>query len=283
MALRFDATLKEAVQVDPAGYAARFGLPTGKPTQMLNVDLSAISAATDAAIGVGDPLEEIADFNFQSGPDPKLPDRVLLYNSVFRYRNSVPVRSIVVLLCPRADHPNLTGLLTYGEANHRLEFRYEVVRLWKEPFEFLLTGSLGLVPLAVLGQLPTDREAEEVAHEIIRRIEERLLRELPRDKAVILMQAAAILTGLRFEDEGLDRIFEGVGLMSETTTFDWFTRIGEIRQLHKTLLRLGRERFGAPDAATEAALTVIKDSDRLDRMTVAVLTATNWKDLLSTP
>src|SRR5271155_4122894 len=110
MSLQFDATLKGTVLEDVAGYAVRFGLPAGKPASLLDVDLSTLSAATDSAIGVGDPLEEIADLNFQSGPDARLPKRVLLYNSALHYRYGVPVRSIIILMRPKADNPNLDEL-----------------------------------------------------------------------------------------------------------------------------------------------------------------------------
>jgi hypothetical protein len=197
MSLKFDATLKGTVKEDPSGYAVRFGLPPGKPVSLLDVDLSTLTAATDAAIGVGDPLEEIADLNFQSGPDPRLPDRVLLYNSALHYRYGVPVRSIVVLMRSKADHAKLTGLLTYGDPDHRLEFRYEVVRLWKLPAESFLTGSLGLLPLAMLGELPTNRPTEEELHEVVQRIETRLVAELPGERAAVLMRSFSQVCGSR--------------------------------------------------------------------------------------
>jgi hypothetical protein len=51
----------------------------------------------------------------------------------------------------------------------------------------------------------------------------------------------------------------------------------------RLLLRLGRIRFGAPDPATEAALTATKDLERLERMGEAILTAQSWQELLATP
>ncbi len=74
----FDATLKEIVQAHAADFAPVFGLPTGVPIIPLNVDLSTLSAATDVVLGFGHPLTEIADVNFQSGPDPDLDRRIHL-------------------------------------------------------------------------------------------------------------------------------------------------------------------------------------------------------------
>ena len=71
--------------------------------------------------------------------------------------------------------------------------------------------------------------------------------------------------------------------MQETTAWDEMIEEGEVRRSHRLLLRLGKRQFGAADSATEAAVTAIRDLDRLERMTEAVLTASNWQELLSTP
>ena len=107
------ATLKEILAPRPEDFAGVFRFPPLKPALPLNVDLSTISAATDVAFGFGAPLQEIVDLNFQSGPDPTLPSRVHLYNAAFHHRYQVPVRSLIVLLRPKADAPNLSGKLTY--------------------------------------------------------------------------------------------------------------------------------------------------------------------------
>jgi hypothetical protein len=69
MSFPFDATLKEIVREHAAEYAPVFGLPKDLPVTPLNVDLSTLSAATDVALGYGDPLREIWDGNFQAGAD----------------------------------------------------------------------------------------------------------------------------------------------------------------------------------------------------------------------
>ena len=75
---RFDATLKDLVAPYPKDFAAIFGWPVNEPATSLNVDLSTISAATDVALGFGDPLRYIVDLNFQSGPDAELLSRLLI-------------------------------------------------------------------------------------------------------------------------------------------------------------------------------------------------------------
>ena len=83
MSFRFDATLKELVTGGRGqrDFAAAFGLPSAGPITTVNVDLSTLSAAADVALGFGKPIREIADIEFQSGPDPTLPRRLLLYSA----------------------------------------------------------------------------------------------------------------------------------------------------------------------------------------------------------
>jgi len=79
--------------------------------------------------------------------------------------------------------------------------------------------------------------------------------------------------------------------MEESSTYQHILHLGEqrglkkgaVRHAHRFLLRLGRQRFGPPTAATEAALMAINDIDRLDRMIDMILIAASWDELLATP
>jgi hypothetical protein len=103
MPLPFDATLKDLVQQFLPDYEVQMGLSDLGPLTPLNVDLSTVTAATDIALGHGNPPDRIVDINFQSGPDEKLSGRVLLYHALLHFRYRVPVHSLVVLLRPVAD------------------------------------------------------------------------------------------------------------------------------------------------------------------------------------
>jgi hypothetical protein len=142
---------------------------------------------------------------------------------------------------------------------------------------------LGLLPLAVLGRLPDDRSAEESIRDIVQQIETRLVAELPRERAVILMRATVILASTRLEKNNLSRILQGVGLMGEVAASDYFTEQGEIKGRKEVLFELGRLKFGDTDETIEAALKSIADLDRLKRMGKAILTTNSWEELLSTP
>jgi len=300
MSHTFDATLKDIVAQNPADFAGVFGLPTNVPTTALNVDLSTISAATDVALGYGDPVREIVDVNVQSGPDSGLPGRLHLYNAALHHRYDVAVRSILVLLRPKADSANLTGKLVYGESPALVEFQYEVIRLWQEPVgEYLSHSGLAALPLATLCKMPAGQSLPDALRDVVQEIDRRLKLGLEHAAVVKLMTAAYILTGLRVTKHSLATIYRGIGLMQESTAFDEATEEGErrgeingerrgeinglIKRSHQMLLRQGRKLIGSLDASTEAELTSIRDLDRLDRLAEALLTAKSWQELLDTP
>jgi len=287
MSYPFDASLKDILSQSPEDLRTPFRLPAIEPAKALNVDLSTISAATDIPIGYGDPLKEVVDLNFQSGPDPKAPARLHLYNAAFHLRFDVPVRSVLILLRPKADAGALTGKLAYVCGGKRVEFEYDVVRMWEQLVEAFLHGGLGLLPLATLCRMPEDKPLPEALREVVREIDRRLAEEADHAQGVRLMTAAFILIGMRVQKEDLANIYDGVRIMHESTAYDVILdegRLeGEIRASHRMLLRQGRKRFGPSDAATESALTSIQDLDRLERMADAVLTVNSWQELLATP
>lgn len=290
MSHRFDATLKNIVVDHPSEFAPVFNFPRTEPATPLNVDLSTVTAATDVAFGLGVPIHEIVDLNFQSGPDPDLPSRLLVYNALLHARHLVPVRSIAVLLRPKADGELLTGNLTYGGSGHRVEFEYGVVRMWQQSVESFLQGGVALLPLATLCRMPADRPLTDALRDVVREIDRRLSQETSHAEAVRLMTAAFILTGLRVQKSDLTAIYQGVRIMQESTAYDAIFEEGELRgelrgqlnRSHSVLLLLGRKKLGATTPQIEAALTAIQDLGRLDRMTAAVLTAKSWDELLAT-
>jgi hypothetical protein len=96
-------------------------------------------------MGLGKPLREIVHLDFQAGPDSRKHLDVLAYNFLLHRHYGVPVHSTLVLLRRQATHRNVTGQVGYAArpGRGRMEFGYEVVRLWEWPSEKLLTGPLG--------------------------------------------------------------------------------------------------------------------------------------------
>jgi hypothetical protein len=204
----FDATLKDLFAQAPADPREPFRLPEFEPARTLNVDLSTISAATDLAIGFGEPLQEIADLNFQSGPDPKVVPRLLLYNAALHMKFNVPVRSILVLLRAKAATPGLTDKLTYTSGDKRVSFEYDLIRLWEEPVDRFLEGGVGLLPLAPLCKVSGEMTLQQSLRNVIRAIDRRLAAIPDHAKAVRLMTATFILTALRMEGKNCPRFLK---------------------------------------------------------------------------
>src|SRR5262245_25252402 len=110
MAFRFDAALKDLLKNHPEDWLAVLDQPAAGEVGVLSPDLSSISAMADIVLRTGDTLLHV---DFQSGPDPALPGRVLRYNALLYEQYELPVHSMVVLLRPRADRSDLTGDVRY--------------------------------------------------------------------------------------------------------------------------------------------------------------------------
>jgi hypothetical protein len=155
MAMTFDATLKDMGRDSPQGFLAAFDRPPAGPVKLLNVDLSTVTTAADLILGIGEPLEEILQLDFQSSAAWKHAD-LMVYHALLFAHHHVPVHTVLILLRPEAAHSNMSGAIRYAPRPERgsMNFGYEVVRLWERPAEELLAADLGVVPLAMLGRLP---------------------------------------------------------------------------------------------------------------------------------
>src|SRR5436190_10370708 len=152
MAMTFDATLKDMARESPLGFLATFDQPSALPVRALNVHLSTVTALADLILGLGDPLAEILQLDFQSSAATWKHADVMAYHALLYAHYHVPVHTIIVLLRPEAAHVNTNGHIGYAPrpGRGRMAFSYEVVHLWERPAEELLRADLGVVPLAVL-------------------------------------------------------------------------------------------------------------------------------------
>ena len=110
-------------------------------------------------IEVKAPQPWIVHVEFQTGYDKTLPLRLQRYNILVHYQQGLPVQSVALLLCPRADGPALSGTSSTGSPTGSLyhEFRYNVVRVWELPVEDVLAGGLATLPLAPIADVPPPR------------------------------------------------------------------------------------------------------------------------------
>ena len=78
--------------------------------------------------------------------------------------------------------------------------------------------------------------------------------------------------GLRYVEMPVNAIILGVSAM-------WFGN-HEIEEARTILLRLGRKKFGPPDARVEAQIAAVEDFDRLDKLICRLLDVASWEELL---
>jgi hypothetical protein len=272
----------------PADILATFDHPPTAALSLLNVDLSTVTTAADLVIGLGDPLAEIVHFDFQASAAAWKHGDILAYQALLFREFYVPVHSIVVLLLPQAAHANLNGAINFAPRPGRgkMDFGYEVVRLWERPAADLLAGALGTAPLAMLGALPADVPLVDGLKQVAERLIERLNREVPPERARKLLTSAFVLTGLRVGRQVARNIFRGVRAMQESVTYLAILDEGREAELKASILLFGEQRFGPPGETVTARLKAItEDLERLRCLQgrIAKGTATNWDDLLDTP
>jgi hypothetical protein len=283
--MTFDATLKDMGRESPRGFLATFDQPPTVPVKVLNVDLSTVTTAADLILGLGEPLEEILHLDFQASAAAWKHADLLVYNALLYAHYHVPVHTIIVLLRPEAAHSNVNGVVGYAPrpARGKMEFSYEIDRLWERSVEELLAADVGVVPLAMLGRLPDNLSLEDGLTAVAQRVVERLTREAPPERAKKLLTEALLLTGLRVRRDVAARIFQGVHLMQESDTYLMILDEGMEKCARDDILIIGEEKFGPPDESVKAQLNIVTDLNRLKRMVRRAVKAASWQEILDTP
>ena len=279
MAKTFDATLKGMLEESPGDWPVLAGQPRAE-TVVIDADVSTFTGAADKVLRVRGAPDWILYLEFQAGPDVSLPRRMQTANVLLDGRHSLMVRSVAVLLRPEANLSNLTGLYERrfaGQEAH-LTFRYRVIRVWHLPVEPLLSGGLGLLPLAPISAVS---EAELPA--VVNRMKERLGKPKARSLAPRVWDATYILLGMRYSMALADRLLEDAMIWEHSATYQGLIQKGRLEALRKILRLQGSEKFGAPDARISAAIDSITDEERLEHLGLRVLHASGWEELLGSP
>jgi hypothetical protein len=289
MPLPFDATLKDLAQVSPRGLLAAFDTAPTLPVSVLNVDLSTVTTSTDVVFGLGEPLQEIVHLDFQSSASATKHLDLLVYNALLHRQYVVPVHSIIILLRPQAAHANLNDTVAYAPRPGRvkMDYQYEPIRIWERPAAELLAGDIGVMPLALLGQLPAGLDLETGLAGMIQRITERVQREAPPDQERRLLTAAFVLSGLRVSLPMAQQLFQGVRAMRDSVTYqailDEGREEGRVDEVRKLIVRMGRKRLGTPTEDVTATLAGLTDLERLEFLMEHLPDAQSWEDLLALP
>jgi hypothetical protein len=289
MSKPFDATLNDLAVVNPAQLLAELDRPPTLPVRLLNVDLSTVTTATDIGFGLGDPLQEVVHVDAQTAADADKHRDMLVYNALYHRQYKVPVHSVLLLLRRPAQHGEQTGAVVYAARPGRgkMDFGYEIVRLWERPAEALLGSGLAVAPLAVLGTLPESLSLVEGMRGVVNQVVERLKREAPPGMYERLVNATGVLTGLRVNLQQAQAILQGVPAVRDSVYYQAVLEEGmekgAILELQRTLLRLGRVPCGEPDERVRQTVLAITDLARLERMSERLFSVKTWQDLLQTP
>ncbi len=284
----FDASLKHLLEKYPRDWVAFLArcLHQSWPAQaeVIDSDLATVSAAADKVLRIRGARPWLLHVDLQASHDPRLPERMLLYNVLLHHRHRMPVRSLAVLLRPEAERPGLTGRAQLREPDGRryLSFQFPIIRLWQQPISFFLKGGLGLLPLAPLAE-PAGRGLDA----IIREMKTRLGEEAEPAEAAELWTAAYVLLGLQYTKAIAKQIMQGVLVMKESVTYQAIVDEGRAEGLVQgkieLLLELGTDQFGPPDPGTVQALREITDKKHLHLLGKRILHVSSWGELLATP
>jgi len=285
MAMTFDATLKDMGRDCPVGFLTAFDHPPTLPVKLLNVDLSTVTSAADLILGLGEPLQEIVHIDFQSSAAAWKHADLLVYNALLFAHYHVPVHTVIILLRPEAAHGNLNGVIGYAPRPGRgkMDFGYEIVRLWQRGAEELLAEDVGVAPLAMLGRLPEGLSLEDGLTAVAQRVVERLTNEGPPDRVKKLLTDAFLLTGLRVRRDVAARIFGGIRAMHESDTYLAIVDEGREHQIRDDILIVAETRLGSPSESVRTELNAITDLPRLKRMLRCAMMAADWREILDTP
>jgi predicted transposase YdaD len=323
MSKKYDVTLWTLYEPKPDEWLDFLSFPVPDPSllEVLDSNISIFSPEIDRAIRVGGPHPYIVHTEFLSGRDPGLPERSFWYNTVLGQKYHVPVWSVIVLLRPAADGPELTGVFEQSFPGRGLSvvFRYDVIRIWLEPPEKFLTAGLSVLPLA-----PVSNVAPEQLEAVLRGVAERLKREADPALMMTLWTAMTLLIGLRHKPEQVRATIEGVrdmvlgirdieeswvyqdilakGLAKGLAEGEAKGRAegeakgraegraegrsegraeGEVEEARHAVLRLGRKKLGEPDERVLSRLADLGDLERLNLLLEGVLDAACWDDLLA--
>ncbi len=292
MAKPFDVTTKHLIETNPQDWLEYVGLPRTE-VQIIDADLSSVSAAGDKLLVVQEPAPCLMHLELQAGYEADMVERFHFYTVVERWRHRLPVRLFIVLLRPEADGPNVTGELEYRwpDGTRYELFRYTVVRAWEKPVEEILQGGLATLPLA-----PISMVSVQELPGVIQRMEERLSWEAEPGVAEDLWTATYLLMGLLYPRDFVSRLLQGVRNMRESSTYQAILNEGEaigeargksigevagrIAEARKTILTLGRKRFGELPANLQTSLDAVSDVDALDEIIDRILDVESWDELI---
>ena len=281
----YDAVTRLLLENHPLDWLAMFGLDPGEGVQVVNSDLSTVTAEADKVLLIESPERWIVHVEVQSSYQKALPERLLRYNVLLNVRHEVPVHSVVVLLFPESDGPAISG--RYEQASPdgrcRIGFDYQVVRVWQEALESLEAG-IGTIPLVALA-LPSPDDLDA----LVERMRTEFVRH-PIDDEGEIWTALYLLIGGYFKDRTLaDRLLKGIQTMRDSVTYQAILEEGreegraegQRKLAREILLSLGSDKFQPPSEEIQERILSMNDLSRLSHLARRVLHVESWQELLA--
>ena len=206
------------------------------------------------------------------------------------------MHTTIVLLRPAADGAELNGTHEIRDRHGDVYdwFRYDIVRVWQQPVDEVLSAGLPVLPLA-----PVAAVAAEKIPEVLVAISERLISETSPEHAATIWAAAKVLMGLRYSVEQVEEMVKGVSAMilgirgiEESSVYqDIFAKgeakglvegrdEGRIEEARQAVLTVGRKKLGLPDEKARTRIAAIDDVDRLNALLERILDVATWDELL---
>lgn len=289
MSKPYDATSKDLIETDPAGWVEFLGCRVEpSAVRLVDADVSTVTAEADKVIFVERPFPWILHLEFQASRDESLPQRLLRYNALLHERHEVPVASAAVLLRSQADAGSITGILeSKTPIGTRLAIRYHVLKVWERPAEDFLTGPIGLIPLAPLADVKPS-----ALPSVVERMRKRIAGRAARPLAAKLWSASYVLMGLRYQTTLIESLLGGVLQMEESVTYQAIIRRGEkkgrekgiregaIKEAQKLLFIAAEPKFGIPNKAVRNAVGSITEISIIETIMSRLMTASTWAELL---
>jgi hypothetical protein len=270
----FDATLKDLIRQFPADWLTLVGETITETPEVLSADLSTVTASADTLIRLGN---RVIHIDLESGPDDDFASRMLQYN-VLAYRLiGLPVRTVAVLLRPKAQSSNLVDVVEYEQTR----FRFDIIRVWEHEAEEFLNGGLGLLPMAVIARPPRGQTREASLPGVVEQIAQRAKKEAPPLVADIVL-SSFILAGLHVNQAILQGIYRRALGMIESVAFDIIMEDGAMRHTRKLIIRWAAPKLGKPTKEQVERMNAILDLERLERILERVQKVKSWDSLLKT-
>ncbi len=287
MSKPFDATLNDLIDVRADQWADCFARIAGRPpgpSTPVDTDL-ATTVQADKVFRIDGPRPYLLHLELEANPRLGIPAELLRYNTLIAHRHDLPAETVLVLLRPKAQASDQTGLFRRVGVTGAVitEFRYHVERVWERPADYWLAAGPALAPLAVLTDEASGDVEGTVAH-----VRDRL-RAGGADDATVrrLIGASYFLCGMRYAPHVIKAIYRRLNMLMEaSSTYQATLQEGREQGLvlgkRGSLLRLGTVRFGPPPAAVTASLTAVADPAELDQYMERLLVISRWEDLLPT-